>query len=279
MADIKTKQVSGNETPWPVIDYFLGDANTLIEGNRLVWARRDTGFAQNSTYAVANPLNVVCLGVCQEHFDNTTGNAFSNSGLTGARGRYNRGVFLCNNDGTLSQSSLGAPVFLVSDVTPTNNSLVTVSASSAGGSRPYVGFVTTNPRGSTEVPDGGKIPVAIGIFSNGANVPGTLTQDYINDPTIHTAAFTVVPGVMHKFNFQATGNINFPVITAAMDGYHLSLVNLGTGATAVTLVGGGTNNVGIVANGVTGATAASPASAKAQVYCADFTQGSWVPGI
>lgn len=279
MSETKTKQVGGETSPIPVLDYFLADANTLYEGNRLVWSRRDTGFAQNSTYALANPNNVLCWGLIDEHLDNTTGNAFNNSALTGVRGRYKRGIFLCNNDGTLSQATIGIACYLASDVTGTNNGLVTVSASSLGGTRPLVGFTTTNPRTTGEV-DAGKIPVAIGLTSYPAGIPGTLQQDYVDDATIHTGTFTVVAGVMHAFNFQATGaNINFPVVTSLLDGFRVGLINQGTGATANTLVAGGTSNVGIVGSGTTGATAAAPASLRAQTYVANNTLGSWIPGL
>lgn len=280
MSDTKTKACGGEDTPLSVLDQYIADANTIYEGNRLLWVRRDTGYAQTSTYAVSNPQNVVCLGVIDQHFDNTTGNAFGNSGNAGQRGgQYKRGVFLCQGDGTVLQSSIGLPVFLVTDVTGSNNGLVTVSLSSAAGSRPLVGFVTTNPRSSSDNPDPSKIPIAIGIAPFPAGVPATLQNDYIDDATIHTAAFTVVPGVMHTFNFQNTANINFPAVTSLIDGYRLALLNQGTGATASTLVGSGTTNIGLVGSGTTGATAAGPASLKVQTYVANNTLGSWIPGL
>lgn len=285
MSDIKTKAAGGETTPIDVQDYFLADANTVYEGNRLVWARRDTGFAQTSTYALANPSNVICLGRIIEHLDNTTPtggalvNGFNNPGTTGVRGRYDRGVYLLQGDGTVLQSSLGLPVYLVSDVTGTNNGLVTVSLSSLGGARPIVGWVSTNPRGSTDIPDASKIPVVIGMTPYPAGIPATLQPMYADDPTIHTVAFTVVPGEMHTFNFQNTANINFPSVSAIIDGFAIGLINQGTGATASTLSPVGANNVGVVGAGTTGATAAGPKSLSVQTYIANNTLGSWVPGL
>lgn len=286
MSDTKTKAVGGETSPIPVLDYFLADANVLIEGNRIVWARRDTGYAQNSTYALANPQNAVCLGRCIEHLDNTTPlggaavNAFNNPGTSGVRGRYDRGIFLCNGDGTITQASLGQPVFLVSDVTGTNNGVVTVGLSPLAGARPLVGFVTTNPRGSTDNPDASKIPVAIGLTPYLAGIPATLSPEYIDDNvTIHSAAFTVVPGVMHTFNFQATANINFPAVSQLLDGMKLAIINQGTGATASTLVAGGTSNMGVAGAGTTGATAAGPKSLSVQNYVANNFLGAWIPSL
>jgi|SRR5271166_1358584 len=280
MADTKTKTLS-TTVPLDVEDYFLADANTLYEGDRLVWVRRDTANAQNSTYAAANPANVVCLGVIKEHLDNTTANQFNNPGTAGVvRGRYARGVFLCLSDGTVGATSIGQPVFLNSDVTGTNNGLVCVSLTSLGGARPCVGWVTTQPRTSTEIPDASKIPVAIGLVPFEGGYPATLVTAYVDDAvTVHSAAFTVVPGVMHAFNFQATANINFPVVTSLIDGYKVGLINQGTGATASILLSSGTTNIGLVSSTTTGATAAGPASTKVQTYVANNLLGSWIPGL
>lgn len=110
-------------------------------------------------------------------------------------------------------------------------------------------------------------------------LPAGNAQDFADAGTIYTAAFTPATSVMHPFNFQATGNINFPKISAAINGLSVGLLNLGTGATAVTLVPSGTDSMGVVASGVTAATAASPASLKSQRYTANNTLGQWVPGI
>ena len=283
MADTKIKQVGGTTTPIEVEDYFIADATTIYEGDRLLWIRRDTGYAQTSTYALANPANVWCAGVIKEHVDTNAGNVFNYPTTAGQvlAGRYFRGVFLLAGDGTISQSSVGLPVFLVSDVSGTNNGLPTVSTSSASGSRPLVGYVVTNPRGASSIPttDQNRFPIAIGVIPSPAGIPATLVQSYMDDATLHTAAFTVVPGLMHSFNFQATANINFPAVTALIDGYKVALINQGTGATASTLLSSGTTNIGIVGNTTTGATAAGPTSLTKQTYVANYTLGAWIPGL
>lgn len=282
MSDTKTKFVGGEDTPIPVLDYGLVDANTLIEGGRLVWSRIDTGYMQNSTYALANPSNVRLWGVCIEHVDNTTSNTFGNSGLAGgARVRYQRGIMLAQGDGSLVQASLGTPTFLVSDATGSNNGLVTVGASASGGARPYVGYVTTNPRGATDNPDASKIPIALALGPGGSGVtPASLSQGFSNDPTLHTAAFSVVPGFMHKIAPNVvTFAITFPAISAANDGQQLAIINMVTsGTTATILTPTGSDSIG---NSVaaTGATAAGPTIGVGTTYTADNAAKKWIVGI
>lgn len=286
MTDIKTWQQGGEDTQDPVLASLYCDANTLIEGGRLVWARIDTGYATNSTYALAHPQNVRCVGKCIEHFDNTTGNAFGNSGSAGAGPvRVSQGLFLCNNDGTIVQGSFGFPVFMISDVTGTNNGLVTVGIGSGGGAYPLVGYLAPPPifpgtSGTLQsVPDPGKVCVRVG--RNGLlGIPGMAIQSYANDATVHTGAFNAVPGYMHKINPSgATFAYTFPAITAAIDGMRIAVVNVSTGSTATVAAPTGSNNVGNSAGTSTGATAAGPTGGNVKTYTADNTQGAWLVGI
>ncbi len=284
MTDIKTWQQGGEDTQDPVLGYGLVDANTLIEGGRVVWTRVDTGYATNSTYAIANPQNVRPWGKCAAHTDNTTGNAFGNSAAAGgAVVPFNQGLFLCNNDGTISQASVGAPVYLVSDVTPTNNSLVTVGlASMSGGvSRPFLGYVVPNPVPTTSNPDGGKIPVRIGRVPGAGQIPGVAQLDYTMDPTTaYTAAFNVIPGYAHKFNPSgATFAYTFPAITVNNSGMKIAVVNVSTGTTATVAAPNGSDNIGNSAGTTTGATAAGPTGGATKVYVADYTTHAWLVGI
>lgn len=290
MTDIKTWQQGGEDTQDPVPAWLFCDANTLIEGGRLVWYRIDTGYAQNSTYAAANPTNARCVGKSITHFDNTTANAFGNSGLAGAGPvNTNQGVFLCQGDGTVLQSSLGAPVFLVSDVTGTNNGLVTIGiapTTSTGVLRPFVGYVSPPPvypgtSGTTQsVPDPGKIAIRVGRLPAVGPVPGMLSQDYANDPIVHTAAFTVAAGYMHKINPSgATFAFTFPAITLAIDGMHIGIVNVSTGTTATVAAPNGSGNIGNCAGTSTGATAAGPTGGNVKTYTADYTQQAWLVGL
>jgi hypothetical protein len=280
MSDAKTKSCGGEDTPLSVLDYFKADANVLIEGGRLVWLRKDTGFAQTSTYAIANPQNVTCVGECLEHLDNTTGNSFGNSALTGVPGRYQRGIFLCLGDGTVTQSQVSFPVFLVSDATGSNNGAITVSANSNGGARPFVGYVATNPRGATDNPDPSRIPVEIGATGPQLFQPGMLVQSYANDPTLHTAAFSTVPGFMHKISpTSITFAFTFPALSAAIDGMRIAIVNTTTGSTATIATPTGSDNVGNSAGATTGATAAGPTGGATKTYTADNTQKAWIVGV
>lgn len=290
MTDIKTWQSGGEDTQDPVLGYLLCDANTLIEGGRLVWSRIDTGYAQNSTYATANPTNVRCWGLCAEHFDNTTGNTFGNSGLAGAGPvRISQGLFLCNNDGSITQAYLGMPVYLVSDVTGTNNGLVTVGVSpiSGGVSRPLVGYVAVpaiypGTSGVTQsVPDAGKIQVRVARSPGMGPIPGIAQQDYTVDTTAaYSAAFTCLPGYVHKINPSgATFAYTFPAITAFNNGMKIGIVNVSTGSTATVAAPTGSDNIGNSAGTSTGATAAGPTGGNTKVYVADNTVKAWLVGL
>ncbi len=284
MTDIKTWQQGGEDTQDPVLGNGLADANILIEGGRLVWTRIDTGYATNSTYAIANPQNVRCWGKCIEHTDNTTTNTFGNSGLAGgANVRFNQGIFLCNNDATITQASVGVPVFLVSDVSPTNNSLVTVglAAISGGVQRPLVGYVVPNPFSATANPDAGKIPVRIGRVPGMGLIPGVAQQDYSIDPTAaYAAAFNTFPGYLHRINPSgATFAYTFPAITANNSGMKVAVVNVSTGSTATVAAPNGSDNIGNSAGTTTGATAAGPTGGATKVYVADFNVHAWLVGL
>lgn len=126
-------------------------------------------------------------------------------------------------------------------------------------------------------------PSAVNLAGGPAAVTGVLpaaqAQDWADSGTIAQVAFTAIPNTMHPFNFQNTANINFPKINAAINGLTVALLNLGTGATASTLVPSGTDSLGVVAAGVTAATAAGPTSLKAQRYTPNLTLGQWVPAI
>lgn len=283
MTDIKTKQVGGEDTQDPVLGYGFVDANTLIEGGRLVWERIDTGYCTTSTYALANPTNARCLGICIEHCDNTTGNAFGNTGLAGgAIVRFNQGVFLLNPS-SITQAALQMPVFLVSDVTGTNNGLVTVGLvpMSSGTSLPFVGYVAPNPVPSTANPDGGKVPVRISRASGVGPIPGVIQQDYTIDPTTaRTGAFTCVPGFAHAINPSgATFAYTLPAITSAIDGMKIGVYNVSTGSTATVAAPTGSDNVGNSAGSSTGATAAGPTGGNTKVYIADNTRKAWLVGL
>lgn len=284
MTDYKTKPVGGEDTPFSVLDYGLTDANTIIEGGRLVWQRLDTGYATNSTYALANPANVRLLGVCQEHMDNSTPvggapvNAFNNPGTAGVPMRYARGVFLVSGDGSVLQAQLGLPVFLLHDgESGQTGTPITVTAGSGSGAYPFVGQVTTNPRSSTANPDPSKIPVLAGV---GFNMKQPPSMEYINDVSVHTGAFSAAIRHMHKINPSgATFAITLPAITQAIDGLHLAFVNVSTGTTATVVAPTGSDNVGNSAGSSTGATAAGPTGGAVAVYTADNTQKAWLVGI
>ncbi len=287
MTDYKTKPVGGEDTPLSVLDYGLGDANVIIEGGRLVWSRLDTGYMQNSTYALAaaTVANVRCWGVCQEHFDNSAPvggapvNAFNNPGTAGVPMRFARGVFLLTGDGSVLQAQIGLPVYLLHDgESGQTGTAPTITANSGGGAYPFVGYVTTNPRGSTANPDPSKIPISIGLLS--AKISGATQQDYVNDPTTHTGAFTAAIGTVHKINPSgATFAYQFPAITQAIDGMHLAVVNISTGSTATVAAPAGSDNVGNSAGTATGATAAGPTGGAVKTYVADNTLKAWLVGI
>lgn len=140
--------------------------------------------------------------------------------------------------------------------------------------------IGTSNEAASAIPTSG-LPVNLG--GGNSNVTGTLpasnVQDWGDSGTIYTVAFIPTPGNMHPFNYQVTGNINFPKITALIAGQPVALINVGTGATASTLVPTGTDSMGAVAAGVTAATAAGPKSLVAQRYTPNLTLGQWVPSI
>lgn len=284
MTDIKTWQEGGEDTQDPVLGSALVDANTLIEGGRLVWTRIDTGYATNSTYATSNPTNVRCWGKCTQHTDNTTSNTVGNSGAAGGVSvPFNQGIFLCNNDGSITQGYLGMPLYLVSDVTGTNNGLVTVGVAPTNGigtTRPLVGYLTTPCIYPNVNPDALKIAVRVARVPGNAPIPGMSQQGYSNDPKVYTGAFSAVPGFMYKINPSgATFAYTLPVISAKIDGMQIAVVNVSTGSTATVASPTGSDNVGNCAGTATGATAAGPTGGNVKTYTADATQLAWLVGI
>jgi hypothetical protein len=284
VSDIKTWQQGGESTQDPVLGSLLVDANTLIEGGRLVWSRIDTGYATNSTYATSNPTNVRCWGKCTAHTDNSTTNTVGNSGLAGgASVPFNQGLFLCNNDGTVTQGWLGMPLYLVSDVTGTNNGLATVGIAPTNGSgttRPIVGYLAAPAIFPNVNPDALKLSVRVARQPGNAPSPGTAQASYSNDPKVYTGAFSAVAGFVYKINPSgATFAYTLPAITAKIDGMHIAVVNVSTGSTATVAAPTGSDNVGNCAGTATGATAAGPTGGNTKVYTADATQLAWLVGI
>lgn len=284
MTDIKKYQIGGEDSPDPVIGYGLVDANTLIEGGRLVWARVDTGYVQNSTYAAANPSNVRCLGVATQHVDNTTTNTDGNPGTaSNVNVSFVQGVFYVQSDGTLTQATLGQSIYLVSDVTGTNNGLITCGIAPttiAGVVRPFVGHVAPNPVPSTQNPYAGLIPVRVAPNPGLGSISAVCVKRYANDSLVHTGAFTCAPGYMHKINPSgATFAFTLPAITRAIDGMAIAVVNVSTGSTATVAAPTGSDNIGNSAGSSTGATAAGPTGGATKVYTADYTQLAWLVGI
>lgn len=111
-------------------------------------------------------------------------------------------------------------------------------------------------------------------------LPAGNVQDWVDAGTVAAAAFTAAVNTLYPFAFAATAaNIAFPKITAALNGLSIGLVNVGTGATASTLVPSGTDSIGPVGIGVTGATAAGPTSLKAQRFTPNITLGQWIPSV
>lgn len=284
MSDVKKYQIGGEDSPDPVIGYVILDANTLIEGGRLVWSRVDTGYAQNSTYAAANPSNVRCWGVSTQHTDNTTSNTVGNPGTAGTvSSQYNAGIFYVQSDGSLTQAMLGVPVWLVSDATGSNNGLITCGVApttTAGVARALVGYVAPNPVPSTQNPYAGLIPVRVAPNAGIGAIPGVAAASYSNDLLVHTGAFTASPGFMHKINPSgATFAYTLPAITRQIDGMRIAVVNVSTGSTATVAAPTGSDNIGNSAGAATGATAAGPTGGAVKTYTADYTQLAWLVGI
>lgn len=127
-------------------------------------------------------------------------------------------------------------------------------------------------------------PSAVNLAGGAAAVTGVLpasqAQDFVDAGTVFGGAFSAIVNTMHPFAFAVTAaNINFPKITAAINGLSIAIMNLGTGATASVLVPSGTDSMGVVGVGVTAATAAGPKSAVAQRWTGCLTTGQWSPAI
>jgi hypothetical protein len=280
--EIKLWKQGGEDSPDPVNGYLLMDSNTIIYYGRLVWSRIDTGYATDSTYALAHPQNVRCWGKALATVDNTTTNTQGNPGTAGVVPiPFGMGIYLCYNDGSITAPNLNEPVYLVSDQASSNSSEVTVGVAPNGTGiiRPLVGFIMPPTIYPNVNPDALRIPVRVGQFSGVGPVPGVALQSYTNDATVYTASFSVVPGCMHKINVSgAAFTYTFPAITQAIDGMKIAVVNVGAGTTATVAAPTGSDNVGNYTTG-TGATAAGPTTAAVKVYTADNTQKAWLVGI
>lgn len=281
---IKLLQQGGEDTQDPVPASLLMDANTIIYGGRIVWSRIDTGWATNSTYAAANPQNVRAWGKATATIDNSTTNTVGNPGTAGVVSvPANQGAFLANNAGDIVAGSLGLPVYLVTDVDGSNNSLLTVSANSTNGSgtfRPFLGYVTTPDIYPNVNPNALKIAVRVGRNPGNAPIPGANQQTYNNDPNVYAAAFTAAVGYVHKINPSgATFAYVFPAITTKNNGMRIAVVNVSTGSTATVAAPTGSDNIGNSAGTATGATAAGPTGGAVKTYTADDTQKAWLVGI
>ena len=111
-------------------------------------------------------------------------------------------------------------------------------------------------------------------------LPAGNVQDWVDAGTVQTAPFTATVNWLIPYNMQtASVVISFPKISAALNGLSVGLVNQGTGATTTILTPSGTDSFGPVAVGVTGATAAGPASLKAIRYTPNLTTGQWIPNV
>jgi hypothetical protein len=259
-------------------------ANTVIYFGRLVWIQISTGYAVDSVYANANPTNVRCVGKAMQTVDNTTTNTVGNPGTGGIVPiTVNQGIFLLNNDGSIVASSMGLPVYLVSDVSSSNSSLPTVGTSpvtSAGVVQPFVGYLAPPDIYPNVNPNALKVAVRVGRSPGTGPIPGVVQQGYANDSVVKTAAFTASPGFMHKINPSgATFAYTLPAITKAIDGMQIAVVNVSTGSTATVAAPTGSDNVGNCAGTSTGATAAGPTGGNTKVYTADYTQLAWLVGI
>ena len=193
MADIKSPIVGGETSPDPILTFLDVAANTLIEGGRLVWSDA-SGYAIPSSSAVASSK---CWGICDERADNRTSN--SPYGAAGAKKvPIRQGVALCtSSDGTGVRAAVGSAVYLVSD---TGTGAIDVSTDDAGGTRPLVGGIVPNPRGSTDPSDASKVPVRIAQLRPDVNNPelaATRASAFTaRNVATSMAAFAVASGVL-----------------------------------------------------------------------------------
>jgi len=279
----KLWQQGGEDTQDPVPGSLLMDSNTIIYGGRLVWSRIDTGWATDSVYAAANPTNVRCWGKATQSVDNTTTNTVGNPGTAGVVSvPFNQGVFLANNAGDIVAGTLGMPVYLVTDVSTSNNSLLTVSANPTNGSgtfRPFIGYITAPDIYPNVNPDALKVAVRVGRNPGTAPIPGTNQQSFSVDPNTYSAAFSAVAGYVHKINPSgATFAYTLPAITSKNDGMKIGIVNVSGGSTATVAAPTGSDAVANT-TGSTGATAAGPTGGNVKTYTADNGLKQWLIGL
>lgn len=229
MADVKTWQISADNAI-PKTGSLPVDANTIIEGGRLVWSRIDTGYATNSTYALAHPTNVRCWGICAQHTDNST--ATPQSGANGTAGScmvpLYAGVSLLKGDSTVTLVDMGSYVYLQSD---SGTTAPTVQDTDGGGSLPLVGYVAPYVRSSTASPDPSAIPVAIGMArpdvanpelpggsSSAYRMTGVVTSNVgtLSSFTVASTDLTFVAGDQVLLVNQTTASQNGPYVVGTV---------------------------------------------------------------
>jgi hypothetical protein len=181
----------------------------------------------------------------------------------------------------------GNIVMLDNSATPTSRTY-TVSGSEtiSGEWTSFVSTTLTRARIGTSwppppaMPNNAPVNLAGGAAVLTGILPAANVQPWADAGTFYVTGFNVAIQTVHPYNLQTqTCNINFPKITSAIDGLKVALVNHGTGATVSMLFPSGTDSIGVVANGVTAATAAGPKSLTAQTYTAVLQTGQWAPGI
>lgn len=174
---------------------------------------------------------------------------------------------------------IGAGTTVVTTEKGNNRTITTDSAEPAAMVHgPFSALVSTT---ATRVRMGiGAAPPITQVSPVAGPLAGTSQQEYANDPTVHTSAFSTVAGTMHKINPSgATFAYTFPAISAANNGMRLAVINVSTGTTATVAAPTGDDNIGNSAGTATGATAAGPTGGNTKTYVADNTQKAWLVGI
>lgn len=169
MADIKTPVLGGEDSPFPILTFLDVAANTQLEGGRIAWSNA-SGYAIPSSSATTA---CKAWGIYDENVNNLSTN--TPYGAAGAKKVAVRtGFFLLrSSDGTGVRAAIGSYVYLVSD---TGTGRPDVSTSDAGGTRPLVGVIVPNPRGSTSPDDASAVPVWIGGVRADADNPELATS-------------------------------------------------------------------------------------------------------
>ena len=164
MADIKTPVLGGEDSPLPILTFLDVAANTQLEGGRIAWSNA-SGYAVPSSAATTA---CKAWGIYDENVNNLSTN--TPYGAAGAKKATVRtGLFLLrSSDGTGVRAAIGSYAYLVSD---TGTGRPDISTSDAGGTRPLVGVIVPNPRGSTSPDDASMVPVWIGGVRADADNP------------------------------------------------------------------------------------------------------------